>query len=48
MINLAALKCPAPGDVTDGHTVRELACRAVEHFGRLNVQVNGAAVQPNQ
>jgi NAD(P)-dependent dehydrogenase (short-subunit alcohol dehydrogenase family) len=33
-----------PTDVTDEEAVRELARRAVEHFGRIDVWVNNAAV----
>jgi NAD(P)-dependent dehydrogenase (short-subunit alcohol dehydrogenase family) len=33
-----------PTDVTDEEAVRELARRAVEHFGRIDVGVNNAAV----
>ena len=33
-----------PTDVTDEEAVRELARRAIEHFGRIDVWVNNAAV----
>src|SRR5215208_6987535 len=35
---------PVPTDVTDEAAVHELARRALEHFGRIDVWVNNAAV----
>ncbi|MBG6184391.1 NAD(P)-dependent dehydrogenase (short-subunit alcohol dehydrogenase family) [Arthrobacter sp. CAN_A214] len=41
---LGARAIAVPTDVTDADAVQALASRAVEHFGRLDVWVNNAAV----
>ncbi|WDT76989.1 MAG: SDR family oxidoreductase [Candidatus Manganitrophus sp.] len=42
--NLGGRALAVPTDVTDEAAVRNLARRAVEHFGRLDVWINNAAV----